>query len=95
MAAAGSISKSLLPSPDHLLPLPTLHTHIVPACRYVLAYIESSEGLRSGDRVWQLGFGSGFKCNSAVWRSLRRVRETHAAWEGFDVQQLRDHLATI
>jgi hypothetical protein len=23
--------------------------------------------------VWQLGFGSGFKCNSAVWRATRWV----------------------
>jgi 3-ketoacyl-CoA synthase len=23
--------------------------------------------------VWQIAFGSGFKCNSAVWRALRSV----------------------
>jgi len=41
---------------------------------YVLAYIESmGAGVRKGDRVWQLGFGSGFKCNSAVWRANRCV----------------------
>jgi len=47
---------------------------------YVLANIESCKGVRRGDRVWQIAFGSGFKCNSAVWRALRNVREEHAAW---------------
>ena len=28
-------------------------------CRYVLAYIETSRGVRKGDKVWQLAFGSG------------------------------------
>ena len=27
--------------------------------------------LRKGDRIWQIAFGSGFKCNSAVWQCLR------------------------
>jgi 3-Oxoacyl-[acyl-carrier-protein (ACP)] synthase III C terminal len=45
---------------------------------YVLASIESRQGVARGDTVWQLGFGSGFKCNSAVWRSLRRIKVT--AW---------------
>jgi 3-ketoacyl-CoA synthase len=27
--------------------------------------------LRRGDRIWQIAFGSGFKCNSAVWQCLR------------------------
>ena len=27
--------------------------------------------LQRGDRVWQIAFGSGFKCNSAVWKCLR------------------------
>ena len=29
----------------------------------------------------QIGFGSGFKCNSAVWRALRPLRAVHRAWE--------------
>lgn len=44
----------------------------VSCCRYVLAYIESYKGVKAGDRVWQLGFGSGFKVNSAVWVAKRR-----------------------
>ena len=27
--------------------------------------------LRKGDRIWQIAFGSGFKCNSAVWECKR------------------------
>ena len=47
---------------------------------YVLANIESRKGVRRGDRVWQIAFGSGFKCNSAVWRALRSVQADHEAW---------------
>lgn len=41
---------------------------------YVLAYLESFNGMRRGDRIWQMGFGSGFKCNSAVWRANRNFK---------------------
>lgn len=62
-------------------------------CRYVLAYIESCKGVRKGDRVWQLGFGSGFKCNSAVWRANTRISEKHAAWDDFDHDKMVADLA--
>ncbi|KAB2627994.1 3-ketoacyl-CoA synthase 10-like [Pyrus ussuriensis x Pyrus communis] len=42
---------------------------------YELAYLEAKEKVKRGDKVWQLSFGSGFKCNSIVWRSMRRVRK--------------------
>ncbi|RRT49938.1 hypothetical protein B296_00052022 [Ensete ventricosum] len=41
---------------------------------YELAYLEAKGRVRGGDRVWQIAFGSGFKCNSAVWKAMRRVR---------------------
>ncbi|XP_078429872.1 3-ketoacyl-CoA synthase 11-like [Wolffia australiana] len=43
---------------------------------YELAYCEAKGRVRRGDRVWQLALGTGFKCNSAVWRALRNVDPT-------------------
>ncbi|KAJ0981308.1 hypothetical protein J5N97_009563 [Dioscorea zingiberensis] len=41
---------------------------------YELNYIESKGRMRRGNRVWMIGFGSGFKCNSAVWKCLRTIK---------------------
>lgn len=43
---------------------------------YELAYTEAKGRVSRGDRVWQIAFGSGFKCNSAVWRALRPIPAT-------------------
>lgn len=51
-----------------------------PSIWYVLANIETKQGVRKGERVWQIAFGSGFKCNSAVWRALHNVHTRHEAW---------------
>ncbi|XP_062197448.1 3-ketoacyl-CoA synthase 20-like [Phragmites australis] len=40
---------------------------------YELAYTEAQGRVRRGHRAWQIAFGSGFKCNSAVWRALRTI----------------------
>lgn len=48
---------------------------------YALGYIEHHLGVRRGDKVWQLAFGSGFKCNSSVWQACRSFRVDHEAWE--------------
>jgi len=37
---------------------------------YELAFIEWSKRIKKGDNVFQIALGSGFKCNSAVWRRI-------------------------
>ncbi|MBA0784568.1 hypothetical protein Gotri_027696 [Gossypium trilobum] len=50
---------------------------------YELAYMEVKGRMRKGDRVWQIAFGSGFKCNSAVWLALKNVKPScNSPWEG-------------
>ncbi|KAM7250580.1 hypothetical protein ACFE04_022463 [Oxalis oulophora] len=49
---------------------------------YELAYIEAKGRMRRGNRVWQIAFGSGFKCNSAVWQAIRNVKTSDSGpWE--------------
>ncbi|KAF2311098.1 hypothetical protein GH714_019479 [Hevea brasiliensis] len=48
---------------------------------YELSYIESKGRMKRGDRVWQIAFGSGFKCNSAVWKCNRTIKTpTDGPW---------------
>ncbi|KAH7517810.1 hypothetical protein FEM48_Zijuj09G0103700 [Ziziphus jujuba var. spinosa] len=49
---------------------------------YELAYTEAKGRMRKGNRVWQIAFGSGFKCNSSVWEALRNVKPSpNSPWE--------------
>ncbi|KAL0800810.1 hypothetical protein Bca101_055985 [Brassica carinata] len=47
---------------------------------YEMQYLEAKGRMRKGDRVWQIGFGSGFKANSAVWKCISEIdsREKNA-----------------
>ncbi|XP_020148691.1 3-ketoacyl-CoA synthase 5 [Aegilops tauschii subsp. strangulata] len=48
---------------------------------YELAYVEAKGRMRKGDRVWMIGFGSGFKCNSVVWECIQpAARDTDGPW---------------
>ncbi|KFK41553.1 hypothetical protein AALP_AA2G144200 [Arabis alpina] len=40
---------------------------------YELQYLEAKAKMKRGDRVWQIGFGSGFKANSAVWKCISEI----------------------
>ncbi|KAF7827821.1 3-ketoacyl-CoA synthase 6 [Senna tora] len=40
---------------------------------YQFDYIESKGRMKKGNKVWQLGFGSGFKCVSAIWKCNRSI----------------------
>jgi hypothetical protein len=61
--------------------------------RYILSNIETKRGVKRGDRIWQIGFGSGFKCNSAVWCATRNINEQHVAWlDGVEMEHDRKWL---
>lgn len=48
---------------------------------YELGYTEAKGRMKKGNRVWQIAFGSGFKCNSAIWEALRNVKASgHSPW---------------
>lgn len=38
---------------------------------YEFQEVETHRKPKIGDKVWQIAFGSGFKCNSAVWEKIK------------------------
>ncbi|CAL8998073.1 unnamed protein product [Prunus brigantina] len=46
-----------------------------------LCYLEAKGRVMKGNPVWQIAFGSGFKCNSAVWKCISDIDPTERnAW---------------
>ncbi|CAM0870282.1 unnamed protein product [Alopecurus aequalis] len=47
---------------------------------YELAYIEAKGRMRKDDKVWMIGFGAGYKCNTAVWVCTRPSLDANGPW---------------
>ncbi|XP_062085417.1 3-ketoacyl-CoA synthase 7-like [Humulus lupulus] len=65
---------------------------------YSLSYLEAKGRVKRGDRVWQLAFGSGLKCNSAVWKCIKNLDpESSNVWSDWihrypvEVPDIIDH----
>jgi len=62
---------------------------------YELAYTEAKGRMRKGNRVWQIAFGSGFKCNSAVWQALRNIKPSQQSPWAHCIDEYPVHLEEI
>jgi 3-ketoacyl-CoA synthase len=85
-AVIDGIQRSLSLSDEHVEPSRmTLHRFgntSSSSLWYELAYIEAKGRMRKGNRVWMIGFGSGFKCNSAVWECIVLAQNEDGPWAG-------------
>ncbi|CAI9765326.1 unnamed protein product [Fraxinus pennsylvanica] len=65
---------------------------------YELSYLEAKGRVKRGNRVWQIAFGSGFKCNSAIWECISDLNpKIRNAWSDrihnypVDIPDVADH----
>lgn len=47
---------------------------------YEMAYIDAKGRMRKGDRVWMIGLGAGYKCNTAVWVCIQPSLGVDGPW---------------
>ena len=47
---------------------------------YAMGYLESVRGIRKGEKLLQIGVGSGIKCGVNVWQAVRDVWDVQEAW---------------
>ena len=47
---------------------------------YSLSWLESCRGVRKGDRILQIGIGSGVKSGVAVWKAAQDIVDVQEAW---------------
>ena len=78
------LEKTLRLSEKHMVPSrATLHRFgntSAASTWYILSHIEHYGRMSKGDRVFQLGFGGGFKANSAAWVARRAIKQSHTCW---------------
>ncbi|GLC33182.1 Chitin synthase, class 2 [Pleodorina starrii] len=78
------IGSNLKITEDHLWPSRTVLRYFGNVSSsttwYTLACVESLRGVRKGDKVLQIGVGSGIKVGVNQWRALRDIEDVHDAW---------------
>ncbi|KAK9791382.1 hypothetical protein WJX73_008524 [Symbiochloris irregularis] len=47
---------------------------------YILSHLEHNGTMKKGDRIFQLGFGGGFKACSASWTARKAIKQSHSCW---------------
>ncbi|CAL6021155.1 3-ketoacyl-CoA_synthase [Hexamita inflata] len=52
-----------------------------PSIWYSLAYHEQTNSVLKNNIIWQVAFGSGFKCNSIIWKALRTIRDNKTLFD--------------
>jgi len=72
-----------------------LLSHFIGLPQPAFAFCSEVTNLPRGARVWQIAFGSGFKCNSAVLVANRAVTDMHPAWDTFDKAKMYAQLDEI
>ncbi|CAL6017118.1 3-ketoacyl-CoA_synthase [Hexamita inflata] len=55
-----------------------------PSIWYELAYHEQTNQIKKNNMIWQVAFGSGFKCNSLVWKALKTIKDDKTYFDRFN-----------